>query len=183
MRRAKGAFFKKIAIIIRADKSGVYDNLLTDEDKQVISTTILTANWYPWDTYKRCFNAVAAVTANNDMEICRLWGQLDSGEELAKSSYKSILLDRNVKVAFRKIRIFWKIQYSFGDLDVNFISDNKVQVTIQNFDPDFEVFYYYGRGWYEQVLIMCDCKDVKSEFLVKSWEGAGDTVIQLSWTS
>ncbi|MFX1397984.1 MAG: hypothetical protein ACFFAS_13185 [Promethearchaeota archaeon] len=54
---------KPLVIGIKADKSGAYDNLLTDEDKEVISERIFDAAWYPFETYKNCFNAVARIFA------------------------------------------------------------------------------------------------------------------------
>ena len=182
MRHIKGELIKKIVVPIRADKSGVFDKILSEEDKNIVSSTILTANWYPYDTFKRCYNAFADVYAKGNMEVCRQWGSA-AGEELTTSAYKTVISDKNYKVAFQKLQLLWKMHFDFGELDVNFISDNELQITLKDFDPDNKVFYYFARGWYEQVLIMCDCKDVKSEFLEKSWEGAEDTIIQLSWTS
>ena len=180
MRHVKGSMFLKVAKVIKVDKSGVYDNLLTDEDKDLLSTTILTASWYPWESYKRCFNALAEVFAQGDMEVVRQWGHTE-GEQLTQSAYKSILTGKDYKIAFKKIKLFWKFQFDFGELDLSFISDSTMQVVLKDFDPDFKVFFNLARGWFEQVLKMSDCKDVTSEFLVKSWEGAGDTTIQLSW--
>lgn len=182
MRTIKGIFLKKVVSIIRSDKSGTFDRYFTEEDKQVINSTILSSSWYPFDVFKKCFNALADVFANGDMEVCRQWGVAD-GEELDESIYKTVVKDRNYKVAFEKIKLFWKLQFNFGGLDLNFVSDNQVQATITNFDPDFEVFYWFTLGHWEKILEYYDLKNIQSEFLTKSWEGAGDTTYQFSWTS
>lgn len=181
MRQIKGTFFKKVVMIIRADKSGMYDPYLTKEDKDIISTTILSSSWYPWESFKRCFKALFEVHAKGSMEMCRQWGRNDS-QELTESAYKSVMRDNDYKNAFQKIQLFWKLQFDFGELDVDFNSDTSMKIIFKDFDPDAELFYHFVKGWYEKVLEMCDRKIVTSEFSTKSWEGAGDTSIQFSWS-
>jgi len=182
MRQVKGSMFIEIAKGIKSDKTGDYDNLLTDEDKNLLSKTILIGSWYPYDVYKRCFNALAQVIAKNDMEICRQWGRTQ-GEEMIKSVYKSVLKDKNYKIAMERVKSIYKLMYDFGELSAHFISDNEMEVMYKDFDPDFQVSYIVAQGWVEKVLEICGCKDVKSKFLVKSWEGAGDTILHFSWMS
>lgn len=182
MRHIKGVFLLPIVKNIRIDKNGTFDKFLTEEDKTLIHSTVLASSWYPWDTYKRSFNALAEVFAQGDMEVVRQWGHAE-GEQLTQTAYKTVLSAKDPKNAFKKIEMFWKLQFDFGELDVNFVSGNSIKVTIKGFDEDFKVFFNLVRGWYEQVLKMCECTDIQSEFLAKSWEGGGDTIMQFSWTS
>ncbi|MBW1845636.1 MAG: hypothetical protein JRI53_12730 [Deltaproteobacteria bacterium] len=174
--------FIEIVKGIKSDKSGAYDNLLTEEDKNLLSKTILLGSWYPYDVYKRCFNALAQVIAKGDMEICKQWGHAQ-GEGMIKSVYKSVLKEKNYKTAMEKFISLFKLMYDFGELSVSFISDNEMEVAYKDFDPDFQVSYIVAQGWVEKILEICGCKDVKSKFLVKSWEGAGATALHFSWTS
>jgi hypothetical protein len=182
MRHVKGSMFIEIVKGIKSDKSGVFDNLLTEEDKKLLSRTILLGSWYPYDVYKRCFNALAQVYAKGDMEICRQWGHAQ-GEEMIKSVYKSVLKEKNYKTAMERVKSIYKLMYDFGEIALSFISDNELEISYKGFDTDFEVSYIVGQGWMEKILEICGCKDVKSKFLVKSWEGAGDTTLHFSWTS
>jgi hypothetical protein len=182
MRHVKGSILIKIVKIIKFDKSGVYDNLFLEEDKDFLSTTILSATWYPYDVYKRFFNALAQVYAKGDMEAVRQWGHVE-GEEMIKSVYKAVLKEKNYKTAMERLQLIFKLMYDFGELVVHFISDNEMEVAYKNYDPDFKVSYYLAQGWIEKILEICECKDVSSKFLVKSWEGAGDTKLHFLWTS
>jgi len=184
MRHVKGSMFIEIVRGIKSDKenSSVYDNLLLEEDKKLLSKTILSGSWYPYDIYKRCFNALAKVIAKDDMEVCRQWGHTQ-GEEMIKSVYKSVLKDKNYKTAMGRLNSLFKLMYDFGELTVNFISDNELEVMYNDFDPDFKVSYYVALGWMEKILEICGFKNVKSTFLVKSWEGVGDTKLHFSWQS
>jgi hypothetical protein len=183
MKHVKGSMLTKVVKIIKSDKSGVYDNLLLEEDKEILSGTILSATWYPYDFYKRAINALAQVYAKDDMEeVVRQWGHVE-GEEMIQSVYKTVLREKNYKVAMKKWELFFKHFYDFGEMVIHFISDKEMEVVFKEFDPDNKVFYCLAQGWTEKILEICECKDLSSKFLVKSWEGAGDTKLHFLWTS
>ena len=182
MKQVKGSMFKMIAKAIRADKSGAYDNLLSDKDKEFLSQNILSASWYPFDIYMRCFNALAEVQAKGNMDICIQWGRME-GEATMTTIYKQTIIEGDPRKAMEKFKRFFKLMYDFGELDIEFISDTEMTITYKDFEPDFKIYYHVGLGWMERFLELCGCKDLNSKFLVKSWEGAEETKIQVSWSS
>ncbi|MCP4763708.1 MAG: hypothetical protein GY870_18195, partial [archaeon] len=135
MKQVKGSMFKMIAKAIRANKSGEYDKLLSDEDKEFLAQNILSASWYPFDIYKRCFNALAKVQAKGNMDICRQWGRIE-GEATMTTIYKQTIIDGDPRKAIEKFKRFFKLMYDFGDLEIDFISDNEVVINYVDFDPD-----------------------------------------------
>lgn len=182
MRQVKGSMFKMIVKAIRANKSGAYDTLLWDEDKELLSQNILSASWYPFDIYKRCFNALAEVQAKGNMDICKQWGRIE-GEATMTTIYKQTIIEGDPRKALDKFKLFFKLMYDFGELIMDYISDNEVVINYKDFDPEFKILYYVGQGWIERFLELCGCKDVSSEFIAKSWEGAELSKVKLSWTS
>jgi len=75
MAEVKGSMFVGFAKIIRAAKNDEYDGLLTEQDKEVLSHTILSSKWYPSETYLNCFKAILSVNNITDMEVVRQWGK------------------------------------------------------------------------------------------------------------
>ncbi len=180
MKKVKGSMFIKIAKGIRADKTGVYQKLLSKEDRDFLSQNILSASWYPFDIYKRCFNALAEVQARGNKDVWIQWGRAQ-GDEMIASVYGRVVTAEDPRKAMQKLKIFFKLMYDFGTLIIDFISDNEMEFTYKDFDPDFEVSFIVGQAWIQRILELCGCKDVQSKFLVKSWEGAGDSKLHFSW--
>jgi len=74
MRRVKGVLLKFFVKSIRANKSGIYDNLITEVDMQTVNKRILDAVWYPYEAFKNYFNAVCKVDAKDNVKIIQKWG-------------------------------------------------------------------------------------------------------------
>jgi hypothetical protein len=172
--------FKMIVKAIRANKSGVYDNILSAKDREFLSQNILSASWYPFDIYKRAFNALAEVMAKDNTDTWIQWGRME-GEATMTTIYKATIVDGDPHMAMEKFKRFFKLMYDFGELVIERISDKEMTITWKDFDPDFKVLYYVGIGWVERFLELCGARDLKSQFLTKSWEGAKETKIQVLW--
>jgi len=180
MARVKGSLLVDFVKGIRADKTGAYDSYLTGQDREIISQRVLASAWYPFETYKNCFNAVVQEAAKGDMEVVRQWGRTYA-ESILKNVYKNILVEGNPEGILRKLGQIRNLLFDFGDFDGSLISDKKAMMTIRDFDPQFEAFYHLVRGWYERTLELGGAKNVRSQFVAKSWEGDPETSIELSW--
>ena len=90
MAQVKGTILIDFVKTIKADKSGAYDEFLTDQDREIISQRILPSGWYPYQTFRNCFNASVQVLAKNDMEKVEQWGRL-YGEAIITSVYKGLI--------------------------------------------------------------------------------------------
>jgi hypothetical protein len=71
--------------------------------------------------------------------------------------------------------------FNFAKVSTEFVSDNEMIVSIEEYDPDFELCYYLFRGWLEKFIELCLHKAVQTEFAQKSWEGASATQIKMTW--
>ena len=180
-KHVKGSMFIKIVIGIKADKTGAYDKYFSKEDRDFLSQKILSSGWYPYEIYKKCFNALSQVEGKGNRAVWKQWGIIQ-GEEMIKSVYQSVVAEKDPKRAMEKLRIFFKLMYDHGTLGIDFLSDNEMEFTYIDFDHDFEVSYIIAEGWITRILELCGCKDVKSNFITKSWLEPKDTKLHFTWT-
>ena len=61
LKQTKGSLLKYVIKIIRANKTGVYDEILTEDEKRFVNQQVLDAVWYPYDFYKKLYNAIRKV--------------------------------------------------------------------------------------------------------------------------
>ncbi|MFX1237134.1 MAG: hypothetical protein ACFE8P_05370, partial [Promethearchaeota archaeon] len=130
MRKVKGSMIKIFVKAVRADKSGVYDKYLTDKDKEIISEKIFDSAWYPFETYKNCFNAVATVFARGNLEIIKKWG-VDVGKDLMEKIYMPSLARKDLKSSLQLYNRLFKLWFNFGRQSIEFLSDNEVNLTYE----------------------------------------------------
>jgi len=182
MRKVKGSIFIPWVKAIRSDKTGLYDEHLTEGDKKIMSGLILPSSWYSYETYRNCFNAVSMVVAQNNPETLREWGK-EYGKSIMSSVYKRAIQDGDPKLAMEQFVFVFKSMFDFGRLNFELTSDHEMLVSIEEFDPDCEAWYYVTIGWLEKFIELCLKKEVQAEFAQKSWEGAPATQIKVSWNS
>lgn len=180
MGKVKGTVLVDFVKTIRGDKSGVYDSYLTDADKEIISSRILPSAWYPFDTFQNCFQAVVKILAGNDMEKVRQWGRL-YGENIITSVYKAMIKEDKPMETLEKYGTYIRSFFDFGEIKVEPVTDRKATVILTGFGNDFPSQYYMMAGWIERSLELSGARDIKSEFVSKSWEGAEDTRLNLEW--
>jgi hypothetical protein len=182
MKQVKGTMLKTIVKIIRSNKSGVYDTLLSDKAKEYVKQTILDSTWYPFEIYKECAGAYYKVGANNDPATLKKLG-LDFGKFLFSTIYKYQAHAADIKDAIEKFNQFIKLAFNFVELVPEYISDNQLKITLKGFDPDWEQFYYITSGFVQEFVELSINKKVTSEIIAKSWEGADATQIMLTWSA
>jgi uncharacterized protein (TIGR02265 family) len=178
--KVKGSVLVDFIKTIRADKSGVYEPYLTDEDKKIIGQRILPSAWYPYETFKHCFQAVFEILAKGDPEKVREWGR-SYGGTIMSGLYKGLLKQGEPMQYLKKYSTYIRNFFDFGAIEVKELSDNEVEMTIKDFDAEFVPAYYIMFGWLERTLEICGAKDIKSEVLERAWEGAPVTRIRISW--
>ena len=182
MKQVKGTMLKAIVKAIRADKSGQYDNILSDKAKVFINQRILDSIWYPFKLYKECFNALSKINARGNKNVLVEWGKAES-EKIMPRVYSHIIIKGDPTVAMEKYARFHKMVFDFGEIQYEQMSDNQIIVDYKDFEPDFENFYYIAIGWIEKFIQLCIDKIPNYELLKKSWEGDDFTQFELSWIS
>ena len=180
MARVKGTMLIDCVKTIRADKRGQFDQFLTVGDRKIISERILPSAWYPYQTYRNCLSAVSTVAGNNNAQTLRQWGWRYS-EALISGIYRGIIKDGEPIQSLEKYSIHVHNLFDFGEMQAVPFSSQEAEMVMRGFDPDFQPQYHLMRGWLERSVEMCGASDVRSDFSMRSWEGAPETRISLFW--
>jgi len=165
---------------IKADKTGAFDRFLTDADRAVLSQRILPGSWYPFETYKRCFTAVARVLAKDNAETLREWGR-QYGQATMTSIYKIILQKKDAQSAMTAYNSVFRSQFNFGKTEFKMVSENEMLIGLMGFEPDFTALHHVAQGWMERTIALVINKPVRSEIAGNTWEGGPAVVIRLRW--
>jgi len=183
-RNVKGTIMKVIVKGIKSDKTNVqlYDDVLSDDAKELLNTRILDSVWYSHDTFIELYRALAQFFANNSPEIIVSWGQ-DFGQAIMTSIYKNIVIKGDLDKLIKKYQNFHRLMYNFGDFTIEKVSENEILLTYRNFDSKFEIWYFTSIGWMQKSVEMCIKKKVEYEILKRSWKGDQVTQYKLSWSS
>jgi hypothetical protein len=176
----KGSIFVEVVKTIKKDKSGIYKKYLTNEDLKTIDQKILPSSWYPYETYKNCLKAVFEVVAKNNYEIAKGWGR-STCQSVMTGIYASVLKNCEPFGFIKKYETGYRTLYDFGDTEVIAEGKNQAMYKISNFDEKFTLIYYIIQGWLERGVELCGAKNVKSEFVDKSWVGKPFTSMRFTW--
>jgi len=179
-KRVKGSILIDFVKTIKADKTGAYDRYLTREDRDVINQRLLPSAWYPYETFRNCFNAVFEVLAKKNLDQVQNWGRL-YGEQIVASLYKSLLKEGQPLDYLKKYEVYIRNFFDFGKIEVLEETQNQVVVRMIDLDPAFPPIYAIMFGWLERTLELCGAKNIRMEALRKSWEGAADTAVRFKW--
>jgi len=180
LNNAKGTILVGWAKTIRAHKGSAYDDRITPGDQELLAKRILSSSWYPYDTYKRCFLAVTAVEAGNDMDLIRTWGK-QYGNEIVQAVYKKLVATTSPMQTLKRYTTIWEMFYDFGECIVEPTSDRSAVVTIRGFDRDFEALYHLIMGWLEGSLELTGARDIQIRLLKRSWMAGDRTSYDIRW--
>jgi hypothetical protein len=180
MKQAKGSMMTLMVRIIRANKSGAYDNLLSDKAKQLMAGRLVDPLWYPYDLYKEFFNALCQVEAKNNPRVILQWGRT-IGQEVMTSIYKHSIADANVRTAIYIFTAFHRTVFNFGEVEGSIVSNREIQLLYNDFDPEWVNFFYFTTGWLQQFFQLCVGKPITYKILKAPMKGADVTQISLTW--
>jgi hypothetical protein len=178
--KVKGSLFIDFARTIKKDKSGVYDAYLTDTDREIISQRMWPSTWYPFETFKHCVKAVFEVIAKNDLQVVKEWGRAFF-EPIITTTYMSFLKERDPFSFIKQFETINRSLFNFGKTEIVAEGKNRAVYTLSSFDAKFVPLYYIIQGCIERGLELCGAKNIKSEFITKSWEGHPFTSMRFTW--
>lgn len=180
MKQVKGSMVKLPVKSARANKTGIYQEKLSEKALELLDQRILDAAWYPFELYKELLNAVADIDGKNSPKALFKWGQR-YGEVLMTSIYRRTVSVDDIHEAIAKYQSFHKQVYNFGSIKEEFLSDNELIASYVDFERDWECFYHIAFGWLQKFLELCLSKEVAYAFVSKSWESEKDTSFRFQW--
>jgi uncharacterized protein (TIGR02265 family) len=182
MKRVKGTVLVDFCKTIRADKSGAYQKYLTDEDQAILHSKIIPSAWYPYDTFKNCFNAIYEVLAKKNLNTVKDWGKL-YGKAIMGGIYKGLLKQGEPLEYIKKYEVYIRNFLDFGEMEIIEEKPNQVLMKLSQFDPDFPPLYAIMQGWLECTMEMCGAKDLRLDVQKKGPADSHDAAIRLSWSA
>ena len=179
--KVKGILLIPWVKVIRADKKGTFEKWLTDEDRQILSRTVLASSWYPLSTYQNIFTAVSVVVAKDSEEVLFKWGY-DASVELLTGAYKNIIVKGSPTKSLKKYLIIRELFSNTGKIEVEVKGEKSAILSLGGYPSDFKYLYWLIRGWCTRLLEYASAKQVQSKFLNRSWEGAPNVTIEYTWS-
>ncbi len=180
MKRVKGSILAGWVKSIRADKQTDFSQWLRDEDREIVSGTVLSSSWYPFETYQRCCRAVFQLHARGDPEVLSGWGAANA-EAILRSTYPNHIIDGEPVRSLQKHLSVVRLFFDFGSISCEVLSENRVQVAAEGFPPDFEEICHLLRGWYGRILEMAGAAGVQSRFVSMAPKGDPVTRVVYWW--
>lgn len=180
MPNVKGTILIDFVKTIKADSSGAYNAYLNDLDREILHQRLLPSGWYPYQTFKNCFNAVFKVLAKGDLEKVRQWGRV-YGEAIITGVYKSIIKEGEPLESLMKYSTHIRNFFDFGEILVEPVEKDQALVRIRGFDPTFQPQYSIMQGWLERSLELCGAKNIRTEVIAATWKGAPETIVKITW--
>lgn len=181
MKQVKGAAFVNFVKTIRADKSGIYNKYLNEQDLSIINSTIQPINWYPYDTFKRCFSAVFEVAGKNNPNNLTEWGRLYC-EKVLNDFFKITIKEGNPLEYIKRIPFYIQNFFDFGTTSVTVENPKSVILEMRDYDPDFKALYIFSHGWFYRAAELCGAQYVQCQFVEKSWlKKSNTTSYRITW--
>ncbi|MFX1276589.1 MAG: hypothetical protein ACFFBP_03375 [Promethearchaeota archaeon] len=181
-KQVKGTMVKLMVKAARANKNGDYDNILTDDAKNLVSQRILDSIWYSYEAYRSIHDAVVKIDGRDNPKILNQWGQ-KFGEGIMTSIYKNTIVDSDIEKLLERYRRFHTLVYNWGEIKTEKISETQINITYERFERDWEFFYYIAIGWMQRFMELCIGKKVNFRILKQSWNGDTATTFTLYWNS
>jgi hypothetical protein len=181
-KQVKGVALVTFVKAIRANKSGVYDKYLLKEDLPIINKKIVDQLWYPYETFKRCFNAVYDIVGKKNEEKVKEWGRLYA-ELIMATTFKITIKENKPLEHIKRIPGYITHFFDFGNAEVTVENPNRVLLKLSDLDPDFQLIYIFLAGWFQRVAELCGAKNVQCEFIDKSWVNKSNTTsYRFTWS-
>ncbi|MFX1500190.1 MAG: hypothetical protein ACFFDH_04405 [Promethearchaeota archaeon] len=183
MKQVKGSMVVGLVRGIKRNypKRAEFNKILSDKAKDFLQQRILTASWYPFDTYRELYDASCLIVSENNPKNLYEMG-VNAANSSFSEMYSSTVQKGDLRMAIERYRRFHGRIYNFGDTIVEFVSDNELIFIYKDMPRDWENWYHMIAGFALTFIELCIDKKVDYSFLNKSWEQEGWTKIKFSWT-
>jgi hypothetical protein len=180
--KVKGTMMADQVRMIRGNKDKDWNKYLKPEDWEIINGRVLSAAWYPLDTYKRCGWATFQLLAGGVPEVARERGRI-RGKELFETIYKNVITERDPMKALGYFVIMYGQLFNFSTLEFKKIGAKHAYIShiYDASDPANLPYCYQLMGHLDMLVETTGGKNVKIEMKGKQWEGDNSTVFDIKW--
>jgi hypothetical protein len=181
-RHVKGVLFVDYVRMLRAHRHLPWRRYLDDVDLPYIEQRIEPAEWYPLATFERIGLALLGSVAAGDLERVRQWGRLSAADLV--SSVDGIVVPGDPRESLMRFHVYRRSFFDFEALTMLHIDDRAadVQIAYGMSPPAEEAASIQAQGFFEGLIELADGSDIRAELAERSWTGAAQTLLRLSWS-
>lgn len=180
-RQVRGLIFVDYVRSLRRFSAGAAFERLTLEDLQYLSVRIEPWSWYPMATFERFGDVILAHIIAGDYDLARVWGQQQIREvvkllplAVAEGEPRDTLMQFNVMA--REL-------FDYAAVTIEGVDDESAHVVLAfGMGPNAEhAASMQAMGFFEALLELSGARGVAAHFASRSWEGAPQTMLALTW--
>ena len=181
MRQVRGVLFVDYVRMLRSQKLVDWTHHLLAEDLPYLDTQIDQAAWYPMATFERMGNAILKTVTRGELFPVQLWGRYSAAQ--LRAANPTLLEANDPLETLARFRVLRETFFDFSALDVPLLHDTEAHIIVRYYMgmPAEEAASYQTRGFFEGLLDLAGARDVRSEFLEKSWDGDDRTLLTIRW--
>lgn len=182
MRQVRGVLFVDYVRMLRSQKSVDWRKHLAPEDLPFLQMHIDPAAWYPMASFERMGNAILARVTRGELFPVQLWGRYSAAQ--LRAANPMLLAPDNPPETLSRFRVLRQTFFDFDALEVPLLHDDEAHIIVRYHMgmPAEEAAAYQTMGFFEGLLELAGARDVRAEFLDRSWEGAPRTLLAIRWT-
>ncbi len=181
-RKVKGTMVVDQVKMIRGNKGMNWSKYLRTEDWEEINKRILPSEWYPLELYRRLGLATFNVLGQGNVDVVRLRGQI-RGRELFETIYKPVITPQDPTISLNRFVVVYSQLFNFSFLKFENAGPGHAKIFhgYDRIDPVTKPYCYQLMGHLDVLVEIAGGKNVKIEFTAMEWEGAPETIFDITW--
>jgi len=180
-RRARGAaFLETLKTLKLAMRSGLELDL-TPEERSWLDQRVLVSGWYPYERFvwltEMLHERVMGGTERAAIKMGRL-----AADALLTGVHSRFIYPGDVHRSFRSAKTSWTRYFDFGEVEVEAIGSQEVEVQIHGYEFVPLVHELLLQGWARAVVELSGARVRDIEVLKAPSRGDRDFVVRVGWT-
>jgi hypothetical protein len=181
-RHVRGSFFVEYVRMIRRRKDVDWTRALTKGDLALVQQRIDPNAWYPMQTFERLGLAILANFEGAGLDAVRLWGTF-SAQQFA-ADHPSLIAQHDPVETLMRLKVQRATLFDFPAFDIPTLIDGQAVLAVGYGMRKVaeEAACHQTLGFCEGVLSLVEAHNIKGALTERSWLGAPQTHLLLSWT-
>jgi len=179
--QVKGTLFVDYVRMLRAKKDADWTRYLAPQDLAFLDQRISPEEWYPMSAFERMGVAILAEVAMNDLGLVKQWGRMQI--DWLCAVHPNLIAPNDPPDSLMRFKVLRESFFDYPALGIREITLGHAVVTIAYGmgARAEEAAAWQTLGFFERLLEVSGGEHVKCEFSSRSWEGATETVLSMSW--
>lgn len=155
-------------------------SLLEEENRKVMSGSVLDTNWYPIETLINFTEVVFNTLLNKNINALKKGSKLIAENQL-KTTHKALLLLGTPEAIIEKIDTITLRYFQDVDIKTELIDKKKLRVTYSGFEKKHQLYEITTEAWWEVIFENLNAKNVKTQITTSLNENKGYFEFIVTW--